>query len=317
MNSLILKYHYKINSKICLNIRDTLFSGQTFLWNIHNYGKTFYSSIIQSYPVLIKEISEHEFEIYSTTKCIDGVPLEDFISHYFTLDIDTKKAFPKDFPERYPEIWQLLMPYFSLRVMRQDSFETMISFMCAQGIGMHLIRKQVAMLVQTYGEKRCVSFLGNEIVLHSFPSPERLAAADPALLSSCTNNNRIRARNIILAAQRVAEGRVDLEALGDPQIPLSELRSILCQNGGIGYKIADCVALFGLGRFDAFPIDTHVKQYLGKWFNSSTALRSLSPATYLALDAEARTFLNPDLAGYAGHLLFHCWRREVKRLRTF
>ncbi|MEI6640380.1 MAG: Fe-S cluster assembly protein HesB, partial [Chlorobium sp.] len=74
---------------------------------------------------------------------------------------------------------------------------------------------------------------------------------------------------------------------------------------------------FGLGRFDAFPIDTHVKQYLATWFNSTTALRPLTPARYLLLDAEARTFLNPELAGYAGHILFHCWRKEVKKLRSF
>ena len=88
-------------------------------------------------------------------------------------------------------------------------------------------------------------------------------------------------------------------------------------NPGIGFKIADCIALFGLGRFDAFPIDTHVRQYLGKWFNSRTALRSLTPANYLILDAEARTFLNPELAGYGGHILFHCWRKEVKKLHSF
>jgi N-glycosylase/DNA lyase len=201
--------------------------------------------------------------------------------------------------------------------MRQDPFETMISFMCAQGIGMHLIRKQVTMLQQNYGEKRSVSFLEREIILHHFPSAERLAAADPMALSRCTNNNHVRARNIIMAARGVAEGRIDLACLGDPHLPLSELRSTLCKSGGIGYKIADCIALFGLGRFDAFPIDTHVKQYLGEWFGSATALRSLTPARYLTLDAEARTFLEPDLAGYAGHLLFHCWRKERKGLRTF
>ena len=120
-----------------------------------------------------------------------------------------------------------------------------------------------------------------------------------------------------MAARGVAEGKIDLAYLGNPQLPLSELRNTLCKNGGIGYKIADCIALFGLGRFDAFPIDTHVKQYLGEWFSSATALQSLTPRRYLALDAEARTFLKPELAGYAGHLLFHCWRKEIKGLRTF
>ncbi len=309
--------HYIIKLKSPINIRQTLFSGQSFIWDIHDGTQQYYSSIIKSVPLIIREISEFEFEIDSTEKSVGSIPLLDFIRFYLTLDIDTKHAFSENFSQLYPKLWQLLMPYFSLRIMRQDPYETMVSFMCAQGIGMSLIRKQVAMLRQTYGEKRSVSFHGKEIILHHFPSPEQLAAADPTLLSRCTNNNRIRARNIILASQGVAEGRIDLDTLCNPALPLSELRNILCQNGGIGYKIADCIALFGLGRFDAFPIDTHVKQYLAEWFNSTAARRTLSPATYLSLDREARSFLNPDLAGYAGHILFHCWRREIKRLRTF
>ena len=312
-----MKFYYKTKSEYPVNIRQSLFSGQSFLWEIHGETNSYYSSIIKSIPVILCEISDHEFEIHSTENSVNGVPLSEFIHQYFTLDIDTERAFPENFSRLYPELWQLLAPYFSLRIMRQEPFETMISFMCAQGIGMHLIRKQITMLRQYYGEARSVLFHGKEVVLHHFPTPKKLAATDPAQLSRCTNNNRIRACNIILAAQGVAEGRIDFDALCNPALPLSELRNTLCQNGGIGYKIADCIALFGLGRFDAFPIDTHVKQYLGEWFHSATARRPLSPATYLALDREARTFLNPALAGYAGHLLFHCWRREVKGLRTF
>ena len=189
--------------------------------------------------------------------------------------------------------------------------------MCAQGIGMQLIRKQVSMLAEHYGEKIVLPFSGKEIILHSFPAAQQLAATDPLLLSRCTNNNRLRAANIIRAARAVDEGRLDLDALQKSQLTLGELRNTLSRRSGIGFKIADCIALFGLGRFDAFPIDTHVRQYLEEWFNCTTPLRSLTPASYLMLDAEIRRVLNPDFAGYAGHMLFHCWRREIKKLRTF
>ena len=300
-----------------IDINGTLFSGQSFLWNNIGNSKDYYGILINKEPVIMRQLSENDLEIYTTSNNINGLNISDFIYQYFTLDIDANAIFSDGFSRLYPELWKLLTKYFSVRIMRQDPFETMISFMCAQGIGMHLIRKQVSMLLQNYGEKRSVSFLGQEIILNQFPSPQRLAEADPLALSNCTNNNRLRALNIIKVSRGVAEGRIKLDYLSDRRLPLSELRSILCQNSGIGYKIADCIALFGLGRFDAFPIDTHVKQYLGKWFNSTTALRSLSPATYLALDREARTILKPDLAGYAGHILFHCWRREIKGLRTF
>ena len=300
-----------------ISIKDILFSGQSFLWNVHAFDKDYYCSIIDSSPVFIKQLSGNEIEINSTRNEFYGVPLHEFIRTYFSLDIDTCNVFPETFLLSHPELWKLLEEYFPLRILRQDPFETMIMFMCAQGIGMHLIRKQVAMLTENYGEAIPVTFKGKSLVLHNFPSPQRLAAADPFTLSRCTNNNRLRAANIISASRRIAEGSIDLDSLRNKQMPLDELRLTLSQNSGIGFKIADCIALFGLGRFDAFPIDTHVRQYLGTWFKSAAALRSLSPATYLMMDAEARTLLNPEFAGYAGHILFHCWRKEIKKLRSF
>lgn len=306
-----------IHSTNNISISDTLFSGQSFLWNIIAFDHIYYISIIDSVPLFIRTVSSNEFEVYSPYKQIKGVPLSEFIRSYFSLDVDTEKVFPENFHELHPYLWELLTQYFPLRILRQDPFETIISFMCAQGIGMHLIRKQILMLTEMYGEKSTVTFKGKEVVLHNFPTPERLATADHFALSRCTNNNRIRAANIITASRRVAEGKIDFETLCNREIPLDELRRTLSENSGIGFKIADCIALFGLGRFDAFPIDTHVKQYLGAWFNSATALRPLSPASYLMMDAEARTFLKPEFAGYAGHILFHCWRKEIKKLRSF
>ena len=265
----------------------------------------------------MRQLSSTEFEVHSPCNEIKGMPLLEFIHSFFSLDIDTRNVFPESFFLLHPELWKLLGEYFHLRILRQDPFETLIMFMCAQGIGMQLIRKQVTMLTESYGEKISVTFKDKEVVLHSFPTPERLAAADPFALSRCTNNNRVRAANIIAASRSIVAGQIDFESLRNRDIPLDELRMRLSQNSGIGFKIADCIALFGLGRFDAFPIDTHVKQYLGTWFKSATALRSLSPASYLLMDAEARTFLKPEFAGYAGHILFHCWRKEIKKLRSF
>lgn len=310
-------YKHIIRSDSPLDLKKSLFSGQTFSWNIYEYVHDYYYTLIKGIPLFLRQISQNDIEVYALVNKVDGICLPHFIEQYFSLDIALENIFPQNFSKLYPELWNLMAEYFSMRVLRQDPFETMISFMCAQGIGMHLIRKQVSMLTRNYGEKTIVTFRGREIICYNFPTPERLAAADPLILRRCTNNNRIRATNIILASQRVVEGIIDFKGLCDPQIPLAELRGILAQNSGIGFKIADCIALFGLGRFDAFPIDTHVKQYLGRWFNSTTALRSLSPASYLILDAEARSFLNPELAGYAGHILFHCWRKEIKKLRSF
>ena len=312
-----MKIKRLIKTNHIIDVKQSLFSGQSFLWDIEHLDDDYYLSIINNNPVIIRQISEKSIEIQSDSTTINSILIDEFIKDYFSVDIDVDLAFPCDFMRLYPDLYFLIKPFLLLRILRQNPYETLISFMCAQGIGMHMIRKQISMLRNFYGNKVSVTLSGKDIILYTFPAPERLAALDPVDLSICTNNNRVRAKNIILAAQGVVDGRIDLHALGDPTIPLAELRNTLCLNQGIGYKIADCIALFGLGRFDAFPIDTHVRQYLGKWFNSRTALRSLTPANYLILDAEARTFLNPELAGYGGHILFHCWRKEVKKLHSF
>ena len=300
-----------------IDIKESLFSGQTFLWNTVDIYGELYATVIDNNVIIIRQLSDCQIEIISTSEFIKGYVITDFMNKYFSVDIDIKSILSGYFRYRYADLYDKIHSFFSVKVLRQDPYETLITFMCAQGIGMHLIRKQVSMITQAYGEKKSITLSGKEIILHTFPAPERLSAVDPLLLSACTNNNRIRATNIVLAAQAVADGKIDLKALANPAIPLAELRNTLCQNRGIGFKIADCIALFGLGRFDAFPIDTHVKQYLARWFNSTTALSPLTPARYLLLDAEARTFLNPEVAGYAGHILFHCWRKEIKKLRSF
>lgn len=250
-------------------------------------------------------------------KISDKESFNDFIRHYFSLDIDSNLLFPDAFKKHFPEIWKLIQPYLGIKILRQSAFEVLITFMCAQGLGMRIIRKQVSFLSSNYGKKHVVNLCGKPFTYFSFPTPEALAAAEPAALRLCTNNNCQRANNIVDAARAVASGKLDLERLKDPELPLDLVRETLCKQHGIGLKIADCVMLFGLHRFSAFPIDTHVRQYLAAWFSIGDASKALTEKHYHFLQQEALRLLNPELAGFAGHILFHCWRKEVKRLDSY
>lgn len=296
---------------------DTLYSGQSFMWDNPDDNCNIHMRLFGNDPVIISSETEGLVEVFCESNMLGGKTLKEFFSDYFSLELDTGNVFPETFPMMYPVLWENIQRYFPVRILKQDPFEVMITFMCAQGIGMHLIRRQVEMLARNYGTMVDTLFRDRRLALYGFPSPLRLAECDPIELSVCTNNNRVRARNIISAARAVVEGRIDFGVLSRKDLPLGDLRNSLCALNGIGYKIADCIALFGLGRLEAFPVDTHVKQYLAAWFGSETARRPLTPATYLKLDSEARSILNPEVAGYAGHILFHCWRKEVKKLRWF
>ena len=310
-----IKLSISTDKPICL--KSTLFSGQSFRWNICSYDHDYYCGLIGSTPLIIKQINEQSIEVHTTETSINGEPVEEFIPRFFTLDIDDNSVFPKEFSENYPELWKMVEGYRSVRVMRQDPFETMVTFMCAQGIGMHLIRRQVEMIAQRYGKKLTFETEHGPLRMYRFPAPSSLASADVNELAVCTNNNRFRAANIIAMARSFESGAMALACVCSGECPLDTLRESLCVHSGIGMKIADCIALFGLGRFDAFPIDTHVKQYLWEWFGIEAARHSLTEKNYRYLQDEARRILGSEFTGYAGHILFHCWRKEVRKMTSY
>ncbi|RPH38665.1 MAG: DNA-3-methyladenine glycosylase 2 [Burkholderiales bacterium] len=297
-------------------IEESLYSGQSFLWNRISFMERCFVSVIQEIPVVIHQINNENIYIYTSDESIRGIPVSEALSTFFTLDIDNRKLFDDHFIKQFPIIAKLLQEYSGLKLLRQDPFETTITFMCAQGIGMALIRRQIAMLFEKFGSPCTIEFMGQKHQLYRFPKPEILAEASVLSLQACTNNNYRRALNIRRVAAAAANGALDFSTLGVQSLSLDRIRATLCEYDGIGPKIADCIALFSLGRFDAFPIDTHVRQYLGEWFGIRRASMSLTEKNYLRLQDEVRTILRPELAGYAGHLLFHCWRRKVKHLKT-
>ena len=305
------------SARLCgFDIENTIFSGQCFRWEQTENNPTVTLGIIGSEMFIIDRSNPAEYTISSTRKFRDINSFNEFNRNYFSLDVDVNSLFPDDFRKRYPEVWDRIQPYTDIKILRQDPFETLITFMCAQGLGMHLIRKQVTYLAQEYGTKYTIRLNDVPYTYFSFPTPDTLASTSPESLRLCTNNNCIRAENIITAAQAVVSGTLDLQDLKDPDMPLENVRKTLCRQPGVGFKIADCVMLFGLHRFAAFPIDRHVHQYLAHWFSIGNPLQSLSQKHYLSLQEQAYRILKPELAGFAGHILFHCWRKEIKNLQS-
>ena len=299
------------------DIKHSLFSGQCFTWNYYQKNEQKYFGVIGEDLFIFENKKDDWYTVTTTKRFFRDKDFHEFIGHYLSLDIDTNVLFPAGFKERYPDIWKLIKPYMDTKILRQNAFETLITFMCAQGLGMNIIRRQISYLSREYGKEYTVEVHGKPLTYNSLPDPETLAGIDPDSLRLCTNNNCTRAKNIIDVASSVASGQLDLESLKDPEMPLETARKHLCTYSGIGNKIADCVLLFGLHRFSAFPIDTHVRQYLAAWFSIDKALQSLTQKNYLFLQDQVSRILNPEFAGFAGHILFHSWRKEVKHLASY
>ena len=165
-------------------------------------------------------------------------------------------------------------------ILRQDPWEALFSFIVSQNNNIPRIRKIIRSLSLSYGEniaeregrQRCPLSLHNSTpcrenckdcgICYSFPTPEAVAAEPEKMLPAKTG---FRYKYLLDAAERVASGEVDLAAIRerhDLEYSLESLKRIK----GVGEKVASCVALFGLGNLDAFPIDVWMRRAIDSWF---------------------------------------------------
>ena len=138
-----------------------------------------------------------------------------------------------------------------LRILRQEPDEALLAFLCSSNKQVAQIRVMVAQLADRLGEPLAGGF-------RALPSWERLARATEAELRACRLGYR--AAFIRDTARRLA-GRPDWAA-DLAGLPTAELEARLAELPGVGPKVAACVALFGFGRLDAFPVDTWIDQAL-------------------------------------------------------
>jgi N-glycosylase/DNA lyase len=141
-----------------------------------------------------------------------------------------------------------------IRILAQDRWEALCSFIISQCNNIPRIKKIVESLCRLCGDR--IEFRGSE--LYTFPSAERLAAMEPEDLAPIRSGYR--AAYIISAARSVAGGETDLEALSelDCASAVRELRKL----PGVGEKVANCAVLYGLRIPTAFPVDVWMKRAL-------------------------------------------------------
>ena len=146
-----------------------------------------------------------------------------------------------------------------LRLMKQDAWETLITFILSQNSNIPRIKGMVARLCEHFGQ---ALHEGNNEPAFTFPSPEDLAKLSASDLAPVKTGYR--ADYIIDAAKRAADGRLDLKKLQD--YPTGEIRTALMEVHGVGPKVADCVLLYGFGRVENFPLDVWMKRVMAKYY---------------------------------------------------
>ena len=143
-----------------------------------------------------------------------------------------------------------------IRILRQDPWEMLITFIISQRRSIPSIRTCAEALCRRFGKMTGAD--DTDCSFYAFPSAEELAAASMEELASCGLGYRT--EYVYLAARGVADGSIDLEKMAE--LSDQELLCSLMALRGVGPKVANCVSLFGFHRIAAFPIDVWIDRVL-------------------------------------------------------
>lgn len=162
-----------------------------------------------------------------------------------------------------------------IRILRQEKWETLCSFIISQNNNIPRIRGLIGTLSKALGEP-IETPCGTA---YSFPTAKAVAAAGVDALREMKLG--FRAPYIYDAATKVATGEIDLDAVASAQTT-AEAAEMLMKIKGVGPKVAACTLLFGFDRTDAFPVDVWVKRVIEKYFPAPFDAASLGAYAGLA-----------------------------------
>lgn len=250
-----MNYYIKIP---CFSLEQTLESGQCFRWRRESPSdepRPVYRGFSGERPLRVRQEA-------------DGITLlnlgeEDcqrqiaFWRAYFDADTDyeaIRKRFSADETLR-----RASEECRGLRILRQEPFETLISFILSQNNNIPRIRGIVERLCQTFGRSAAAFAEGAGF---GFPSAERLAGLNEDALAPLRAG--FRARYLLDAARKVSDGTVRLSAISE--MSCEEGRAELKKIVGVGDKVADCVLLFAYHKTEAFPSDVWIKRITAEYY---------------------------------------------------
>jgi len=189
-----------------------------------------------------------------------------------------------------------------VRILRQDPFECLISFICSSNNNIARITLMLTRLREAFGTAvELPSLDGESVTLHTFPSPSVLSDIDDKVLRDLGFGYR--APYVINTCKTIAEkGPGWLEGLREKS--RQECKAALLECSGVGPKVADCVALFSLDQAACIPVDTHVWRIARRDYDSTLEeVASITPTVHERVGDLFRDRFGPT-AGWAHAVLF-------------
>ncbi|MBT9715188.1 HAD-IIB family hydrolase [Anaerobutyricum hallii] len=189
---------------------------------------------------------------------------EEYFRRYLDLDMDYGKVIEK-IDEKDDFLTGAAQMGRGIRILRQNLWEMIISFIISQRNNIPRIMKSIDALCEKLGEQIVFDYEGEHLVGYTFPAPEVIVGADLSEFKFGYREKYIRQ-----TAEDILEGKFDLEevkdAVDEGKTP-EQVKEMLKQLKGVGEKVASCIQLFGLHQLELFPIDTWIAKVEKMYYN--------------------------------------------------
>lgn len=243
----------KIQIEDSFDLQKIIDSGQCFRpfkLNDRTYRFIYQDSILDISP-----LTDNEYEISCSKD-----EWENIWSDYFDLDTcynDILLSVPVNdtYMKRSADTAQ------GIRILKQDKWEMLISFIISQRKSIPAIRSAVEKICRLYG--KCISFRGDNI--YTFPTASEMKNATFEELSACGLGYRT--GYILSAIEEANSGVLNLDKLSS--LNNDDLDEALKSIKGVGNKVSNCVMLFAYHRVDRVPIDTWILKVINNEYNGS------------------------------------------------
>lgn len=256
-----------------LDLSLTLDCGQSFRWQKNDDGS--WHGVVKGRAVDV-EIKDGSLVISGDVSESDRALWRE----YFDLDRNYGEICASLCADKW--LKRAIEEYPGIRILKQDPWEALCSFIISQNNNIPRIKGIIARLCTSFGKD-----LGNGDF--AFPDAKTIAEKTPEALAPLRAGFRV--KYILDCAEKTASGKIDLNNIGD--MPMEEARAELQKISGVGPKVAECALLYGFGRVEAFPVDVWVRRIMEELY------------------PEGLPKCTRGVEGIAQQYLFH-WRRNIE-----
>lgn len=274
------------------DFRETLDGGQSFTWREIDTSDNFaaaYEGVFKGRA--LRAALEKSGAVFFAAPSDSAINAKNDILEYLDANTDYVPIRASLENTSDKNIAKAMKIWPTLRILRQQPAEAIVCFICSSSKRIVQIKQCVNLLCENLGE-----YAGGG--RYALPSFESIADAPEQTLRNCKLG--FRAAYLKKSALKIVADKFDPMSLRE--MPYPEAKKYLCSLSGIGEKVADCILLFGASRFEAFPVDTWIKQAMTNLYqtpDNSDKIRAFAAQRF------------GEYAGFAQQLIFAAIRKNL------